>query len=227
MHKIFWSLFVLISLGCSESIIIPETAESDLNFFPVQTGQYRIYDVDEVIFTVLSSDTSHYELKESVVDSFLNTANSISYVVNRETRLTSSEPWSLDSVWTARISNTQAVLVENNVNIIKLVFPIEQGLSWNGNELNSRNEKQFTYDLNVPDTILFENKFSNNLKVVQSDIPENLINRDERFEIYEKGVGLVIKSTITIEFCQMDCPETKSIESGRIFKATLKEYGSE
>ncbi|MFT4535622.1 MAG: hypothetical protein ACI9P5_002991 [Saprospiraceae bacterium] len=227
MHRVFFSLFVLILLGCSESTIIPETTESDLHYFPVQTGQYRIYDVDEVIFTVLGSDTSHYELKESVVDSFVNTTNSISYIVNRETRLTTSEPWSLDSVWTARISNIQAVLVENNVNIIKLVFPIEQGLSWNGNELNSRNEKQFTYDLNVPDTTLFENQFSDGLRVVQSNIPENLINRDERFEIYAKGVGLIIKSTITLEFCQMDCPETKSIESGRIFKATLKEYGSE
>jgi len=227
MHRVFFSLFVLVFLGCSESTIIPDTTESDLNYFPIQTGQYRIYDVDEVIFTVLRSDTSHYELKESVVDSFLNSTNSITYVVNRETRLTTSEPWSLDSVWTARISNTQAVLVENNINIIKLVFPIEQGLSWDGNELNSRNEKQFTYDLNVPDTTLFENQFSDGLKVVQSDIPENFINRDERFEIYVKGVGLIIKSTITLEFCQMDCPETKSIDSGRIFKATLKEYGSE
>jgi hypothetical protein len=227
MHKILFSFLAVILFGCSDSKINPIANESDLLYFPMQTGQFRIYEVDEILFTVLGSDTSHYELKETVVDSFLNSTNTITYVLNRETRSTSIVPRTFDSVWTARISDNFAVQVENNLSIVKLVFPVKQGLSWNGNELNSRTEKQFIYDLNVSDTNLFNNMWSDALKVIQSNVPENLINRDERFEIYAKGVGLIIKNSIDLEYCQKDCPATKSIESGRIFEATLKAYGIE
>lgn len=56
--------------------------------------------------------------------------------------------------------------------------------------------------MNIADTTLMGNQFSNLTKVIQSDIKENLINRNESFEIYAKGVGIFIKNSIILEFCQ-------------------------
>lgn len=232
MRNCFFGAILILIIGCSESKIDPSNNQLGLEYFPLETGQFRIYDAQEILFTVLGSDTTNFQLKESVVDSFTNVENSFTYIIHRETRLNETEVWQLDSVWTARRTANFAIMVENNRSIVKLVFPIEHGTQWDGNELNGLNEKLFTYDLNIADTTLSENQFSNLSKVIQSDIPENIVNRDERYEIYAENVGLIIKNSINLEFCQSKpdetpCPATKSIESGRIFIATLTSYGKE
>ena len=227
MYKLIFGVLIIIFLGCSDSTINPNSNQIGLEYFPMQVGDFKIYDIEETNFSVLGSETSIYQLKESVADSFLNIENQFSYIINRETRINDTHEWVLDSVWTARVTNQYAVLVENNRSIMKLVFPIEHGLQWDGNALNSKSEKIFTYNLNIGDTILMENQFSNLSKIIQSDIEENLINRNESFEIYAKDVGLIIKNSIILEYCQTDCPETKTVDSGRIYKATLSVYGKE
>jgi hypothetical protein len=108
-----------------------------------------------------------------------------------------------------------------------MVFPVENGTSWDGNIFNSSGERLFTYDLNVAPITIGSDEFTDLVKVIQSDIPENIVNQDQRFEIYATGIGLVGKNGIMLTFCTVDCPDQKTIIAGRFIDQRLKSYGQE
>jgi hypothetical protein len=224
-----WTLFSMVFVlgACSEKNITLDQDRLGLEYFPLEVGQYRIYDVDEIIYNISSFDTLKYELRESVVDSFENSEGSTTYTIRREKRLNDQVAWDLDSVWSARKTNSIAISVENNISLVKMVFPVENGTSWDGNIFNSSGERLFTYDLNVAPITIGSDEFTDLVKVIQSDIPENIVNQDQRFEIYATGIGLVGKNGIMLTFCTVDCPDQKTIIAGRFIDQRLKSYGQE
>lgn len=214
-------------MACTEKTISPDDNRLGLEYYPLEIGQYRIYDVDEILYSISSFDTLQYQLRESVVDAFENAEGTTTYTIHRQKRDDEQAAWQLDSVWTARKTSTLAISVENNVSLIKMVFPIENDLSWDSNKFNQSGEKRFTYDLNVADTTLADQKHEGLVKVVQSEIEENIVNRDERYEIFAPNVGLIIKHGIRLSFCTVDCPAQKTIVAGRFIQQTLFSYGKE
>ena len=108
-----------------------------------------------------------------------------------------------------------------------MIFPIENNLEWDSNVLNAASQKIFIYNTNLADTTLAGESLADLVEVIQSDIEENIVNRDQRSEIYARNIGLVIKTGITLSFCTVDCPDQKTIESGRYIHQTLTSYGVE
>lgn len=227
--RIFTYIIVLFCLmGCSEEPLPPQTERVGFDYFPLQTGLFRTYDVEQIDFSVITSDTSHFQLKELVVDSFLNAENDYTFILHRLSREDETTEWALDSVWTTRRTSTLAVVVENNVSIIKLVFPVASDKEWDGNSLNSRESEIFQItDLNLPLT-LGDTTYNETLTVVQSDIEDNLITQDQREETFVRGIGLVQKDFVTLNFCSRDdCLGQGIIESGQILRYNLIEHGRE
>lgn len=224
-----WTLFLMVFVlgACSEKNITLDQDRLGLEYFPLEVGQYRIYDVNEILYTISSFDTLQYELRESVVNSYENSEGSTTYTIHREKRVNDQALWELDSVWTARKTNSVAISVENNISLVKMVFPIENGISWDGNIFNSSSERLFTYDLNVEPITVGADEFTDLVKVIQSDIPENIVNQDQRYEVYATGIGLVNKNGIMLTFCTVDCPDQKTIIAGRFIDQRLKSYGQE
>ena len=224
-----WTLFLMVFVlgACSEKNITLDRDRLGLEYFPLEVGQYRIYDVDEILYTISSFDTLKYELRESVVNSFENLEGGTTYTIHREKRLNDQVAWDLDSVWTARKTSSVAISVENNISLVKMVFPIENGINWDGNIFNSSGERLFAYDLNVEPITIGSDEFTDLVKVIQSDIPENIVNQDQRHEVYASGIGLVSKNGIMLTFCTLDCPDQKTIIAGRYIEQTLKSYGQE
>lgn len=227
LHILFFGLIATLWISCSEKAISPDNNRLGLEYFPLEIGQYRIYDVDEILYSISSFDTLKYELKETVVSSFENAEGGTTYTIHREKRNTGQETWKLDSVWSARKTNALAVSVENNISFVKMVFPVKNDLRWDGNVMNSLAEKQYVYDMNLEKMTFSEQEFSDLVKVIQSDVEENIVNRDERHEIYAKEVGLVEKYGMSLMYCTVDCPSQKTIVSGRFIQQTLTSYGQE
>src|SRR5688572_9615044 len=99
MRYLLIGLVVLI--GCSESE--PEKQGTDSEYFPLQTGYFQIYSVDETIYTELSPPESfEYELKTEVVDSFTNLEGGYTFVIHRSTREAEPDPWQFLDAWSAR-----------------------------------------------------------------------------------------------------------------------------
>ena len=203
----------------------PDISKFGYDFFPLETGRYKVYEVQEIVFTDLElPDTLNYQLKELISDSVTSGAGEISYVLQRLKRSLVDDPWELDSIWSTYRNDVQAVVYENNIPILKLVFPFQEGKTWDANSLNSRDIDDFRLrDLFVP-----LEEYESTVRVLQEEKLDSLISLDNRYEIYAQNIGLVVKVSSILEFCQeSDCFGQKIIKEGRILTQSLIEYGSE
>jgi len=233
MLKRYWKISVIfiffLSLSCNTSEIEPDPTRVGFNFFPLRVGDFRIYQVEEIDFSIFGDiDTNRFQLKEAVIDSFLNQTNEISYILQRLTRVNENQPWVSDSVWTARINQSQAIVVENNEPFIKLVFPVEEGKIWDGNKLNGRNVDEYEMKALFETLSLETGIIESSVTIIQNDNQDSIIMRDKRIEAYGINIGLVYKEIVNLQFCSAtDCIGLGIIEQGRKLKQSIIDYGKE
>lgn len=219
--------------SCESEYLTPGSERSGTDFFPLETGQYRTYTVEEITFSFLEApDTAHFFLKEVVADSFLNQANIATYRLERFTRTDENMSWHLDSVWTATKDTRRVVVTENNIPFIKLIFPLRTDLQWDGNALNSRLED--IYELQPTSDELhneiespIDSLLDNSITVLQESSQDTTLTKIDVLETYAENIGLFYKKTIRLQYCNTDtaCIGQDIIEAGRKFKQTLIEYG--
>lgn len=222
--------FVLLVAGsllwqCSE------TKEVDPNslgteYYPLKTGIFRVYDVHGVKYnSVIDSVEFSYLLKETITDSFTNLESGISYILERQKKYEENGGWEIDSIWTSRKDDRTATLVENNVAIVSLTFPLVENKTWDGNKLNGEDEAQFEMkDIQKP----YEDSYGyyqESVTVIQDYLPPNVVNYISQKEIYARGIGLVYKENVKLEY-QQNGPEG-IIRSGLKYYQHLLEYGEE
>ncbi len=106
-------------------------------------------------------------------------------------------------------------------------FPIEHQLEWDGNSQNSLASEIYWYNTALPDTTLFEMLYQDIVQVVQNDQGEDFLGVENRSETFAPNVGLIIKESTILKYCQIECDTEKEIQSGREIVMTLKEYGKE
>jgi|APTNR8051073442_1049403.scaffolds.fasta_scaffold00003_565 hypothetical protein len=216
---------VVALYGCGDDESIHQ--KSDLEYFPLQTGFYQIYTIDETIYSELDPPQEFsYELKTEVVDSFANLEGGFTYVIYRSTRATESDPWVFQESWSARTNTQYIVLIEGNVSYIRIALPAFKNKEWNGNALNSLEEDTYlieskgkSYQLNG--TLEFDDAL-----VVNQENEVNNLFRDEREEVYARNVGLIYKKSIVLNYCdEVPCFGQQIINDGVEYLQVLKEYG--
>lgn len=228
MNRCFIILAVVGALfwQCTETKeIIPE--ESGTNYFPLHTGTYRIYQVDGAIKNYIGDSIGFsYLLKESVVDSFQNLEGGISYKIERKKKYNENDSWETDSIWTARIDDRAAVRVEHNVPVVSLTFPLEEHKTWDGNKLNGWDEKKFEM-INIGEEFSDSfGSFESTVTVIQEDLPDPIVNRIFKKEIYAINIGLVIKE-IFIQIYAQPTADPPKPETSLVYFQHLIEYGEE
>lgn len=217
------SVVFISSCDGSETV---DPIDLGFDFYPINTAAYRIYQVDEIKYDLLGPDTTNYQIRESISDSLISESGIVSYVLKREKRNDSSDVWHTDSLWTLRKDQSVVVITENNVPVIKLSFPITEGKIWDGNALNTRPSQNFYYE--IPESLIELHtlvKTESLVKVISADLEPNLVNQDERFDVYASHIGLIEKNYITLNFCTANCESVGEIQSGRILHQYLIEYG--
>lgn len=192
--------------------------------------------MEDITYTLIDEpDTSRYLLRESVADSFPGQGGEIVYRLERFTRPDTQTVWSLDSVWTARKSPQRVVVVENNVPFIKLVFPFNIGLEWDGNALNSREPDQYELVPTPSDlqqeivSPLDSTLLDEILTIVQEQGRDTIITRVEVSETYAENLGLVYKKSLRLQYCnsEPECIGLGIIESGRFYRQIMIAHGQE
>jgi len=174
-----------------------------------------------------SSDTTDYQLKEEVVDS-ITVADETTYRLNRYRRENEFQPWAIDLVWSARINTYQAIIVENNIPIIKLSFPVKEDRRWDGNAMNAREFDEFKM-VNVDTSFLVDDQeYPNSLEMFKEDLidPLQITNDNYHMEVFSKGTGLIYKLDIDKKYCNpVDCAEPGIILEGKVVEQKLIEFG--
>ena len=226
--KSYYLLIILISLISCNEAVSPDPVNLGLDYFPLRTGDVRIYNVVRIDYNIdLTKDSVQYQLMEVVADSF-QSAGETSFRLERFTRLDETMEWQIDSVWTARINNYQAVVVENNVPIIKLSFPLEEDRRWDGNAMNSRVYDEFKMvKVGLPH-FLDVRAFQETVELVKEDAldPTKTTTDDYRIEVFARGVGMIHRIDIFRDYCGVqNCPNDSSIiTSGLELEYKLIDY---
>jgi len=223
-------LFLLFILGCQNNGTEIDESLLGLNYYPVEVGLYRIFDVESINYNLSGiPDTINYQLKEVYSEEFEDLEGGLSYKLERYKRDSLSDDWVIDSVWVARKDIQTATQVENNIPLIKLSFPIEENRIWDANSLNANEPDEYQLiDVNQPVTLKDTVEFPKTSTVIQEETLDNILFRNIRKEIFAEGVGLIYKQLTLLNFCaDVDCLGQDIIESGIDYKQELVDYGVE
>ena len=195
------------------------------SYFELKTGKFIEYDVMEITHNenaTIQHDTSYYQLKCVIEDTFTDNAGRLAFNYVRYKRTNSTEPWAQSDLWSTTVFNNKAELVEENQRIVKLVFPISEFTTWNANQFNTDAKLNCSYDeLHVPKAI---NGFSfDSTLVVEQEDKRNLIEFKRKYEVYANRVGMVKKYYKDLQISNFD---TLNIKSGKEIFMTLTNFGN-
>lgn len=225
---LFLVITCLLSLVTCVGTLEVDTGRLGYEFFPLQEGIRRVYEVEEVIYSLIDpkKETLNYQLMEEVESYFINQENDTTYVVNRYKRTSEEDEWKVDSVWTARRTPSQAIVTENNKPFVKLAFPVKENTSWDGNIFNTFKPRMYKMVAVNRSLTLNGMDFPETVTVIQSDNDDHIISTDLRKEIYAKNIGLVFKELKILNYCvQSECLGTGAIETGREYTLSLISHG--
>lgn len=240
--KSYSKFFVSILLVSTIFYACKKEKNTDINdlgyeYFPNEAGRYVIYDVDSIVYDDFENDTDYYkyELKEVIESIFTDNEGRQAQRIERyirnynDTIPYSQIPWNLKDVWYANRTQIAAERVEENVRYVKLVFPIKESKTWNGNAYNTLDEWEYEYTTIHQPNSFGTISFDSTLSVTQyDDNAQILIQRQLYTESYAKNVGLVYKKIIDIKSKNINSlPVMDRITSGVIYTQKVKSYGKQ
>lgn len=219
--------FLLVSVGlvsCKKETTDLSDMEKGNNFYPTQIGKYIIYNYDSTVWDDLQQTALPYkgQLRYTTVDTFrdMEHEGQLSYRVIVESRQNNTDAFEPSSVIYVTPSENQLVMEERNARYIKMVFPVSNGKTWNGNAMipiddpdyakEFGNDKWvYTYanyntDYNTTPAKVYANT------VTVNQIDDSLNNPDEDStayayknysqEVYAYNVGMIYRKRTYWEF---------------------------
>jgi hypothetical protein len=135
-------------------------------------------------------------------------------------------PDQADSVAIAKLDQEELIYSINNRTFVKLIFPVKQGIAWNGNKYNTLGEENYLISESKLSYSMDTLELQPVIRVLQSDV-SNLVEVDERSEEYALNVGLARKNTRILQYRQNNGTVlTGEIAKGTILIQELTGYGS-
>jgi hypothetical protein len=218
--------FLILFISCEKDANLHI---SDYQYFPLSVGQYQIYEVTEALYSISNEPIhSKYFLKEQISESYENPASEKVYKIERLKRQTNAEPWKIDSVWTTQLLTNKAIRTENNINIVKLYFPIQTAQFWNKNEFNNYRAQKISYQDKGKDFRIDTKVYQNTVSVIIKN-DSSLLSKNKYFEVYAPLFGMIYRENISLAYCQSTpaCIGKGLIEYGSEQKIKLIEMGQD
>lgn len=221
------SISVLFILACKKDNKV-EPTYFGYNYAGYQLGKYVVYQVDSIIydgfFSPVKIDTISYQIKEVLEETYTSVSGEKGLKLVRYKRDNDTLNWQIKDVWHCFLPNKKYEVVEENVNYLKLIFPIKTTVQWDGNIKNSASEQLYFYkNLHQPLEINGLT-FDSTLTVVQQQ-NQNLVDNQYFYEKYATKVGLIEKSH-TDTYSQINNQTGNwEIEDGYIYKMRVIAYG--
>ncbi len=207
-----------------------------LEYYPLTQGKYVVYDVDSTVYTDLppSSINTKYRIKEKIADSFTDNQGKPAIRLERYIKKYNagksydSIPWTIKEVWMVNADNRSIQVSERNVRYTKLIFPIQENASWNGNAKNTIGEWLYSYSYIDKTETINNNMLEKVLMVKQFEL-RTLISYQSYKEKYAKNIGLVYREIYDIysNTVVQGVPVEDRIQNGVIYKQTIITSGYE
>jgi hypothetical protein len=192
-------------------------------YFGFTTGKWLHYKVDSIVYDDFLGEifTYSYEVKEINKEFFTDSQGINKIRIERFFRVNNMQDWQIKNVWTSYLQPIRAVKTEENINFVKLVFPVSERKTWNGNVFNSKDEQSyFISDIHQPYT-LGNLSFDSTLTVLQNNFV-TLIGEEFQYEMYAIKVGMIYKKYVDLEK-EIDGTIIRGVD----YSYTLIDYGDD
>lgn len=215
--------FLFISVGlvsCDKDTEDLSEISQGQKFFPTEIGKYIVYDYDSIIWNDQLRAPVPYkgQLRYYVADSFRDASGRLSYVINVQIRKNDTDPYLPNDVIYVTATGEHAEFKQRNITFLKMVFPVSNGKSWNGNAmipLGDEDYKEYDNDQWVYTYANFDTEFDPGNNLYEHTVTVNQIDdklndpdidstayayRNYAQEVYAYNVGMVYRERIYWEF---------------------------
>ncbi|GMQ28467.1 hypothetical protein [Algoriphagus confluentis] len=218
MRKIYLIFFISLTgliFSCEEETE-PAFFDPQFDFQPLEIGRFWIYEVEQTIyFGENDAEDFSFFIRDRVRTSYLNAERSLVFVVERS-RSADGIFWSKELEYTLQLRDLSLLRTINNQTLVVLNFPPELGKVWNG----------LAYQAEGLDEFEIEAIDVEQVRVKQEEVDDEVTVRDVRYEVFQKGVGLVEKYSEVLTYCSRnDCLGQQLINGGEKIHLRLSDYG--
>ncbi|HEY1038738.1 MAG TPA: hypothetical protein VGF30_04995 [Bacteroidia bacterium] len=229
---LLYTLIVFAFISCKKDPVLEDKPDLGYDYFPVNIGKYIIYDVDSTAYRALEGDTvkAIFRVKEQLEEVFTDnqgrtTYRMVRYKKNYDATIPyDSMQWTLQDVWAVNVTNTTAEVVEENVRFIKLIFPVLENNTWNGNAQNTMEAWDYEYS-EVDDHVSYNSVHYENVITVTQKKYSTALGRQLYEEKYAKGIGLIYKEASDYTFKVINgILQPGIIDQGIIYKMKIVSY---
>ena len=220
-------LYFLLGISLLFAACEDETAEpiTDLGYeyFPLAVGQEAYYLMDSIVLRPqvggILYDSVRLDVRETLVDTLHDQEGRRWYRGERYDRRVDSTAWRFRQTFLLRRDEARAYRREDNLEFVKLVFPVRADKRWDGHvafdatrEIEIAGQPVQVYldweyvyqSADEPGDI--EGRTYDSLTLVQGADYENLLNRRLSIEGYAADLGLVYREMEVFETqCQICC----------------------
>ncbi|WP_234733360.1 hypothetical protein [Tellurirhabdus bombi] len=223
MKYSYLSLLVLLSFCLITCQSKTEPVAAGYDFFPLETGRFWIYDVTEQQYSLGAAPINRtYQIREELTTSL----GAATYRLERSRRSTENQAWQPDSISSVRLSHDQLIRTDNNLDYVKLIFPVDDQSLWNGNAFNTLGADDYQFrNMRQPFSVLNQT-FPETVTILQQN-DSTLVNQDKRVEVYARTVGMIYRERIQLQFCSStpSCVGSGQIDFGIRQFVRLRSYG--
>ena len=143
----FYLLAIVITLFSCTKEKVDYGTDFTRGYYPLKFGKYVVYDVDSTLWDdfLKVKTLHHYQMRYLCVDTFRDNQFRVSYRMDVAIRLNNTLPWKEHHVFYVTETSTHLEYVEDNLRFIKLVFPISNNITWDGNSMIPTSDQDYTY----------------------------------------------------------------------------------
>ncbi|MBK6948714.1 MAG: hypothetical protein IPH16_12260 [Haliscomenobacter sp.] len=237
--SLYWALLGCATISCSMQETDNYSIDFAHSYYPLRLGEIRLFALDSLIFDPAASgtriDSSRTYVMEIVRDTLRDLSGNPYYRIERYERKDSVAPWKISRVATERLDGQRLVRTEDNLPLVKIVFPPSLGLTWNALVFVGENRKVEVAGESLemfkgwsPRIEAYDAPFSYAGKAYATTLGVMVADFDSKIELrhikerYAKEIGLVyrelyILDTQCIATCQNQ-PWEKKAEKGFILR---------
>jgi hypothetical protein len=202
----FLLLIIFLFSACESEKIEAVDFDFGYEYYPLELGNSWEYYYDSIIYdpSLGIIDTSSGYIKEELTEQLAEDR----YIICRFWKRDLMDNWIKKERWTVYFDDNRIVKTEENIPFIKLVFPVKEGRSWDGNalfeeslQINVAGESlrpyfNWNYEIvSTNDTYSFQEIQSENVAVIHQVNDTSFVDLRYSLEKYAPDIGLVERFT--------------------------------
>ncbi len=200
------SAALALLLGCGEdqsAIQPPDPTVTGREYYPMAVDRFWIYDVVDHYWQFNVDSTVRYQVREEVDTIYQGATGEINYRIVRSRRADSTAVWRDDSTSAIVLTSNLVRRTYANVPTLALLFPIQEGRSWNPGIFTPDSSSRRYERVGQPMTLSTGRQFAQTVQVVDEPMISE-VERKEQSAAYAWNVGCVYRHRVIFEYCNQN-----------------------